>query len=386
MPKSWDLVGIEFEYTDFNLKGSMELITFLEHYKWTNTHDASVESPSSVFIDNSPVKGLTLDGDLNKIIIKKTVIGGEIITPILETNTKEWVKVFDAFFGIIKSLGERSYTNRGSIHVHVNFPLKDDAITKLKNAWILAGFLEAFFYRIGCMGRPHRGDNFDFIYCRPILGNGPPIVSNGRMFFPLLIYDDILKSSNADEFFCRCGDIIAAEGRYHPSRYFWINFYNLRNYHSSSHIEFRVFNKTMRIDYLYAVVELCKYFVKAALEYEITDLLLASGAETYGLVNLPENSSEYFERSCNLLRIPEEERRLLKNIWDRSDFPFFDNSRVFTHLKRVNVYFSEIFKEWRPAPLSNDEVKKVQEPFYIDIHALERNGETIFPEEKECAS
>jgi hypothetical protein len=391
----WDKVGIEFEYTDINPHNQYDFISFLKENKFVITHDASVESPSILYSGN-PIKGTTLSLNINAALFKRGTIGGEIVTPILFTDNLNWVGLFDRLFGYIKHYGERPRTNRGSIHIHVSFPLKgsnDDVINinPILKAWMLAGYLEAFFYRIGCMGRMHRGDNFDFIYCRPITENGPPIVtSDARVSYPLLVYDDVLKSENLNEFMIRCGDIRRAESKYHPSRYLWINFYNLYRYgNKGPHLEFRVFNKTMRIDYLYAIVELCKAFVKVSQKAKINALRTKIN-QIVSIANPPkttEDVEEYFSNVVELLDLNEQVTKILKRIWDASTFPFFDNSPIYSHLlNRAYCYWAIEDKEYFPKKLSLNDLKYIRHPDYIDSHKLEQEDITIFPEEQKCAN
>jgi hypothetical protein len=151
------------------------------------------------------------------------------VSNIIDTSIPNWIKDLDKIFDFMRACGERKETNRGSIHIHINYPRvlgSKYSLDQLLNPWILAGYLEAAFFRLGSMGYKHRGENMDFIYYRPITKSGPQIVSdsNGKLKH-ILNYYDVLDSTGSQEFFLRCGDIRNAESRYHPSRYLWINFY-----------------------------------------------------------------------------------------------------------------------------------------------------------------
>jgi hypothetical protein len=385
--QSWDKVGIEFEYTDIVGKNDA-LILFARENGFIFTHDASVESPASGFM-SAPIKGSTFSAEINQDLLRRIVIGGELVSPILSTKDRQWVGLFDRLFGIMKNLGERTSTSRGSIHIHINFPIRETdsgelIITPIKKAWVLAGYTESFFYRIGCMGRSHRGDNFDFIYCRPITGNGPPIIrKEDGILCPLLIYEDVLNSKTYYEFMVRCGDILNAESRYHPSRYFWINFYNLCHYPGTTpHLEFRVFNKTMRIDYLYAIVELCKAFVRTSQKSKDSDVF----KEICGINSEIPDSNTYFNSVTEILGLESDAKRILKRIWDISQFPYFDNALTWSHLEGRNVFWNREYRHWWPKSLDPDKYKEVVNPNFTDIHKLEREKIEIFPEEDQCAN
>ena len=307
--KPWRFIGIEIEYTDIIAKNIPKLNTLLKNRSITITHDASVESPSELFsIDYKPISGRTLNSVLNKALITKKTIGGELVSPVLDTESPRWVLPYDKIFGLLKQFGEREDSNRGSLHIHVN--MDSDSATKsfsvdiLKRLWILAGFFEAAFFKLGALGRPHRGENMDFIYYRPITSLRPPIVRDGNgALRPLINFEDVLMSNNTLEFFVRCGDIYNSEGRYHPSRYMWINFFNMRA--SNPHLEFRVFNKTLRWDHLYSLVELCKAFVETSYRLSTDELVDMTRNRVVGIANPPNKNSDkkYFNDLINFLQI-----------------------------------------------------------------------------------
>jgi hypothetical protein len=378
-------VGIEIEYTDFNPMYDNNLMEFLNSKGWVVTHDASVESPVNTF-KGRPIKGEVLDGAINPHIMKKDVIGGEFVSRIIETNNPVWIRNLDILFAHMKRLGEREQTNRGSIHVHINYPKVADINYKLDhliNPWILAGYLEAAFFRLGGFGYKPRGEHMDFIYYRPITKSGPQIIYDGNGYRPLLDYDLVLKSKSTKEFFEQCGDIRHAENRYHPSRYMWINFYNM--YHKrEGHLEFRCFNKTLNWMYLYAMVELCKHFVAICYKYRTKDLkMLVRGINP--LDEPPKNHENYFNNMLKVLNIKNDlVTSILYDIWQKSEWPDYSDTKVFSHLlNRVRVHYSGKYK---PKQLTTEEYATVTNPYYIDIHYLKKKHLSVFPENKPCVN
>lgn len=387
--KCWHNIGIEFEYTDIIPSTISKIARLVDSMGMVVTHDASVESPSEIFrLNNKPISGRTLNCVLNKALIKKATIGGELVSPILFTKNPDWIAPWDKLFGLLKQNGERENSNRGSIHIHVDMlrEHKDEnrfTIGMLRRLWMLAGFFEAAFFKIGAFGRPHRGAKMDFIYYRPIVSSGPPIVRDGNMGFrPLLNYDDVMSSKNNLEFFIKCGDIYNAEGRYHPCRYMWINFFNMRA--NRPHLEFRVFNKTMRWDYLYAIVELCKSFVSAAYNRPTEEIQELVKQRAIGIASPPSPQQDlyYFNDLIEFLQITDKfVISTLSQIWNESDYPEYVDDRIYSHLlERTRCFFTPETMEIAPAPLGDDELVKIRTPQYIDIHVLQRMEETIFPE------
>ncbi len=384
--KPWDRVGIEIEYTDIIPKRIPTLYDVITNREIIITHDASVESPSELFtLDRKPISGRTLNTVLNRSLIRKETIGGELVSPIIDTSYKNWILPFDKIFGILKQFGERDDSKRGSIHVHVNMDRDSEegrgfTLDILKRLWVLAGFFEAAFFKLGSAGRTHRGENMDFIYYRPITELGPPIIRDGNgEYRPLMDFADVLTSRNNLEFFIKCGDIYNSEGRYHPSRYMWINFFNMRA--PNPHLEFRVFNKTLRWDYLYSLVELCKAFVSTAYRVSSDELMALTRNRVVGISNPPnkEDDMRYFSDLIEFLDITDENViSTLTRIWNSSEYPEYINDRVFSHLMgRTSCFHSTETMEIAPALLNEEEQKYIRTPKFFDVHNLQ--GETIFP-------
>ena len=377
----WNTVGIEIEYTDVVAQRIDPLQNFLHGLGFQITHDASVESPASM-LANLP----------NRMFIQRQTIGGEIVSPTLDTSNMEWIETFDGIFSLLKQHGERAGTNRGSIHVHINMPrdlIKDDrginrhSVGILKRAWMLAGYFEYLFYKIGSFGRPQRGRKMDYIYYRPITGNGPPIVETPGGQRPILVFDEVLSSKGQREFMIRCGDIWHAENRYHACRYMWFNLYNLINI-NEPHLEFRVFNKTLRWDYLWAAVELCKAFVKTCYIKDTKNVRKFTQEKVFGLSNTPKNMRRtLFDNMVDYFEIESETLlELLFRIYSTSPEPEYIDDRVWTHLRqRSSPFRNNQFQEYWPERLTDREQRSVRTPNFIDIHKLKKMQETIFPEE-----
>jgi hypothetical protein len=94
--RPWKTVGIEIEYTDIIPQNIKPLQAFLASRGYSITHDASVESPATT-LKGLPVKGKTLDPLINSMFTRQSTIGGEIVSPRINTeNPKfDWLGEFD---------------------------------------------------------------------------------------------------------------------------------------------------------------------------------------------------------------------------------------------------------------------------------------------------
>jgi len=392
MKQSFKQIGFELEFTDINRRVFSENILLRKGFSCV--HDASIESTCPT-IGNIPVGKINSKGIPSDSFSERNIIGGEFISPIIDISTNEWVKDLIYLISSLKFMGERPKTKRGSIHIHVNFPaylLPADLTYKaLINSWILAGYLEASFFRLGSMGYSHRGENMEFIYYRPITNNGPQIIlDHAGNYRPLLEYNHVLRSKNISEFSIRCGYLNYTETRYHPSRYMWINYYPIFRNTSSPNLEFRLFNKSLNWKYIYAIAHLCTHFVSASFDYETADLIDITGInpEIYNnkvssLLNPPDDS--VFDSLISVLKIEDTFlRTILREIWDNSIYPFYVENRVFSHLLRDNriiPYFYRCRDEDIPDIPVDFKIENVVSPSFLNVHLLRELNINIYPEE-----
>jgi hypothetical protein len=112
----------------------------------------------------------------------------------------------------------------------------------------------------------------EFLYCRPITGNGPTVIENGNGGMQVFTCDDLLKATSVNRFFNRLGGACNSSiSHMHPARYFYLNMYSLLAHHT---LEFRVFNKTLNPEFIWAEVQFCRSFVRYAIKRALDDAVL----------------------------------------------------------------------------------------------------------------
>lgn len=250
-----DTFGIELEFA------KVQMAT-LGAYKgrWRVERDGSCTLPGFVF-DGVPVKP-----DLAmQPFMRQTNIGGEIISPLLRLD--QWGTVegdLKRLIGALNVYGE-DITDLTSVHIHIN--VGQPPLYVLRNMYKLCASIEAIMYRLAHaeLGY-HRGQTHgDYMYCRPITGDGPQVVRDSfggwRWAFQR---DTLLAATNSEEFFqawCRCD--YAPNNKWWPFRYYWLNPGAIVRQGS---VEFRIFNQTLHVEYIKAWVDLCRAIVKRSFE------------------------------------------------------------------------------------------------------------------------
>jgi len=378
-----DRIGIELEVEDIPQR------RIPTSNIWSVTHDASAERNSTRLY--KPTKEYMLKGVpksfSNGRRSESVLMGGELISK----NPLFYGKEDSVFFengldDILKrlvDLGESPFSYRGSLHVHVNFPLwekpSERALLLLKRTVKLGAHLEEMFFHLGGMGYKYRGVVINnSAYCRPITGKGPQVVncetSNGMGKTQIFVLKDLLEATNSPDFFKRLGNISFDPGgvdRYHPARYTWLNLYSplLRGT-----LEYRVFNKSLSRPLILSIVRLCQ---------EVTSALYYGNLKRW---ELEENSiydstgSDYshsildsFIDNIKVITYLEPVNiKLLHRILDNSELvgSEFGDNYVYTHLRRYDrdsgrfVYSTS--RDYCP-PLITEQVLDSN---FVDIHNM----------------
>lgn len=366
-------VGIEMEFCSINRSDpnfQERLYGTLLGYKVE--HDASVETPLRTFL-NYPV--ILKDAKAIKRLspfLGRLTVGGEIISPIRNSNSPHWVEEIENLCEILIEHGETEDTVRDSFHVHVNIT-RDVPLFVLKNVLQFTLAFEAFFFRLGGMGRPNRGITNDYIFSRPYLGNGPPVIVHGRRNYPIMNPDHLMDAKDKEDFFRKYGDayfLAGRVGKYVTPRYMSINFYPILTQGS---LEFRTANKTLNPRYIIAWTNLCKAIVSKS--FSSRKLTIE------GLYPLAENRdipTREFLRAIEMLELDNDTQSVLLEIWETSPVPIFDNVWRYSHLPNPTGYSND----YLPDPL--DIKTKVEKARHIDVHALENvderlDGEGLIP-------
>lgn len=352
-------VGIEMEFMNVNRndKGFLRDLN-KELHGYRADHDASCESPIETFL-NYPIVFESNDNRKKLApFLGSLIVGGEIISPIRNSLSPNWVLEIEHLCKVLYEHGEREDTIRDSFHVHVNIS-RDVPLSVLKNLLLFCGMYEAFLYRLGGMGRINRGVENDFIYERPYLGNGPPVITLENNY-PILDYDDLLASETKQEFFERYGNAdywAQRTTRYVTCRYMSVNFYPILTQGS---IEFRTANKTLNPSYIIAWTNFCKAIVSTA--FHTKKLAVSRFRPLYE--NRDIDIREFLE-AIRILELDDDTLDVLTEIWELSPTPDFDNVWTKTHLRDAPNFAQT---NYRPKPIEED----IKEANHVDVHMLQR--------------
>jgi len=366
-------VGIELEFSNFDRqckRFNQEKSRRLPRFKII--HDASCETPAELFADTS----FTIEFDNEKDkkffsgLLQQTIIGGEIVSPIVHSLAPEWFQEVEDLCDLLYEFGEDEESKRDAFHVHVNVS-RSIPLRVMKNLLRLTATFEAILFRLGGMGRENRGDENHHCFSRPFLGNGPPIVyySNeddiGRNY-PILNYTDLMKAKTKEDFFHRYGNSFfwGQKGKkYVTPRYMCVNFYPVITQGS---FEFRTANKTLNPEYIVAWTNFCKAFVEKAfwakddVDYEDKVRPLYENREI--------SDDEFLLALSYLTSLDEDTNSVLLEIWQNSPTSKFDNLPRFSHLKDPTSWGGPYL------PNSLNENIKIHQAEFIDIHDFQERG------------
>jgi hypothetical protein len=374
IPEICKTVGIEFEMENTH-KGRISLRNF------RTTNDASVESDAEL-CGGIPV---TFSDEETKKLFKdrrsRSVIGGELVSGILNTDDDNHLRILKELTSELIALGESEESFRAGIHVHLSFG--GISLDILKSVLKLGANLEDVFFLLGGMGYEFRGIKNDSTYCRPITKFGPPVVKIPYGHGQILNIKDLMESKSMGEFKHKMGNLDLFGGnRYVPIRYMWLNFYNIWNNRQT--LEFRLFNKTLNPYYIYAVIEVCKAFGSLALQKGLNK----------DYENLKENSvfdyrskEEIVHSFLNFaeeIRLPDQIVDISINIMDKTPIESIrlDRKYVASHLQyhhggdKTQKHFYDSEFHYKPKKVT----AKIHKPNFVDIHNLRaqnRNNEEV---------
>jgi len=355
-----DSVGIEMEFMSINRSDrafQANLRDSLIGYR--TEHDASCETPIQTFL-NYPI--ILKDKKAVKRLapfLSRITVGGEIISPIRNSNSPHWVGEIENLCQLLIEHGETESTVRDSFHVHINIT-KDVPLFVLKNILQFATSFEAFLFRLGGMGRMNRGIDNDYIFSRPYLGNGPPVVFLNRKNYPILNPADLIEAKDKVDFFNKYGDAYFLHTRirkYITSRYMSINFCPVLTQGS---LEIRTANKTLNPRYIIAWTNFCKAIVSKSFSQRKIVL-----DRFYPLYENRDISINEFIDNIAILDLDNDTVNILSEIWETSPVPLFDNVWRYSHLPDPTMFNNE----YRTEPI--DPKIKVENPRVVDFHVME---------------
>lgn len=357
-------VGIELEVEDI-IRETFPQLKF-KTFNLNLHSDASCESNRYyILTQKKQVFPVFSANSLLGRYINRNRVGFEIVTNIVNTeNRDEFKKDLKKLTEKLIELGESQESYRGSIHIHVNCPVNLDVLKKIIE---IGGYLEKFFFSIGGMGYKFRGLENDSTYCRPITKYGPPVINTEKGLCQVYTTKNLLESETIDEFFNQYGDLPnQINNNYFPVRYTWLNLSPIYLDNRGS-LEFRIFNKTLNHNLIYAAVEFCKLFVKVAVLEAFKPTLNFYENSVYNYLS----KEEIIQTFRNVLEIagsfPEEILELEKIINPIT----LDEKYYFSHLmhlKRGDI----TSPHWRRTENKKATVVsgKIYIPTFLDIHNI----------------
>jgi len=353
--------GIEFESTKIHPNVLRES-PIQEIFR--QTHDASIETDAYITNLGFILSRNSDSRALNYIAKSNITLGTEFTSVILNNDgLLDNLKSFTDFLG---DNGEDALSSRAGIHYHISLP--NPNLGMLKAALILGENLESLFFHLGGMGNSFRGEENDSIYCRPITGRGPAVVSyyhGGHV--QCFSIENLLATHSLEEFWGLYGDLANYNHRYQPVRYSWLNLYPMCPWGEyKGTLEFRIFNTSLNPFYLYSTLQLCQKFVQFIVanfkSLKFSDYL---GSNSVFSVTDPKHNMNLLEGTAKLLELDDRDVYILEKILLTSPIPKLDDRYVFSHLNYSRSL--PTFFKGKSIPLVEERISK---PNYVDIHVL----------------
>jgi hypothetical protein len=366
-----ETLGIEFETDSLFREGRYrnEAERSVANF-WSTTRDASIETDcqtlGGIIVNKLPDK-------LKKYFrTSKNTSGVEFVSHIMDYNEIEKIELaLNSLVELLRICGEPLTSERSGIHFHITMPYN---LRILKSIVRLGANLEDFYFYLGGFGYEHRGNKNDHIYCRPITEYGPTVVQydgkNGHQVFNI---KDLLESKTANEFWYRyyATSVERQQDHYCPVRYHWLNLLSLVQKGS---LEFRVFNKTLNVDYIMAALETCIKF---------SELAIASSFDTLKAEDFITKNSIYLKRDKETIlssfssfaertRMSDKSYTIVREIINKTPEIKIEPEYCLSHKNdAISPYRGQSGYSPRLVPL-----EVVKKPKFVDIHVLrgEREG------------
>jgi hypothetical protein len=372
-PVLFQNIGLEIEYSNQIL--SPKKLDIINNLGWSLHHDASVMSriptldkSTPVYVSDEKFSSLPLN------CLSYNDMGGEIVSPISNPNSIEFINNLTTICSLLQNEGETS--PRASVHVHINIGNQLNLHT-LKSILVWGQLLEALIYRIFSVGNEHRGVVNNFNYCRPITSFGPPCVILSKQRHGNIFYvNDLLNSSSEDDFWMKMGDSINTNSkRMHPARYVWLNLMSNWKYGT---LEWRPANLTLDPYIIRSLIYFCQ--VCTQLMYCTTPRLYNELKEKpiNSLFN-PLSDAENMEYFNMVIReFPSVYATfidILLELYRTGSFPSITNAPVLSHMVEKDDYVYFLDNDYLPPTYPKATILK---PVYQDLHNQQQRGIPVY--------
>jgi hypothetical protein len=324
-------VGVEWEFTG------------PPRYKVANKFSSMLNVVSDGSVRNYRV----VDG-------RRTECGGEIVTPVINTNEKAGLEPLMQAMQYVHQMGQE-IDLRAGVHIHVN--ISNLPLYILQNIIKLSLATEDQFFRLGeAELNFHRGEVvYDYGYCRPL--SSPPITrTSGGCLRPVFTPQTLLAAKNLQELHQAWGRADRFSGKYLESRYVALN---LVPYWKQGSAEFRVFNPTLKPRNIKTWVNLCKALCKRALQLP----------PDFSTDQQPLGSGGSLEDLVQLLQVSPALKHDLKRLWYNSTPPQAPKGRQLGHLPDYQhvINWNGVRKELVPPQVDETNLFTFEE-FYEEVN------------------
>ena len=351
-----DSVGIEIEFANTpmsKIKGKIPRGWKIER-DGSLTRDVHILGDREISLELNSLRRFTN--------IPSGRIGGELVSPILSfEKVQKLVTDLNYIIDLLNKVSEQ-VSDLASIHVHI-YAGKYPPLTFFCNYIRLIRAIEAPVFRLS-VGESveHRGNtNDDYLYCRPVTGDGPQFVrdSNTGVWTKAFDLDKLLENAKT------VNDMIRGwcrsdyqPNKWVPGRYYWTHFVSM---YRQGTLEFRQFNQTMHTKYILAWLDLSRAIVKKAWAGGCDLPEFGLGRKTPIGSTDPYHFDDFLQIiTPDLFRLPGTVATL-EELWYKSRWQRGPNPQV-SHLCRNRgnrVPFDEIRRELIPDEVTEDYISSI---------------------------
>jgi len=362
--------GIELEFEDLPPDHVSSLVRAInnEFISWGLTRDASCEMQGK-FTKAEDGRIVKIFGEFPHTSPKR--LGGELRTNLLDLSQEKALRnSLEKICVGLREMGESQQSLRAGIHIHINSGQM--TLEMLRSLTKTASFLEPVFFGLGGMGYQFRGFQNNYTYSRPITKFGPTVVKVPGGLAQSLNVKDCFEAQKFEEFFEKWGDTYQNNGMHmFPSRYCW---FNLSSVIQRGSAEFRIFNKSLNPDKIWAITKFCSEVVGFSIKHSFTKNYLERFSENsiYDISGITEISNifEEFALTWELGEI----KNILRQLINQAHFstiqpdPNYYFSHLFFHANGDRTRRHWEISEYRPKLIPKETVKK---PKFFDSHSIQ---------------
>jgi hypothetical protein len=299
-----------------------------------------------------------LRGVAQRMGLSTGVSGVELISKPLVIDVAR--KYTETVLRVLESAGE-IFSPRASIHLHVGYP---HILESLKSAVSFGLAYEGLFYRLAGMGNPYRGSINHSIYARP-LSLPLAVPTNRPGHWAILRPERSLEATTLGEFWEVLLSNYGMTTRYHPLRYYGLNFYSVGLLGT---LEFRYLNLCLNSKLVNTITklfmmsaEICGYGTHELFSEDRIDITIPNSIDVY-----EQAIFRLMGLSCKLdteVRLDTDDMRVILELIEKTPPVIFTTELVKTHVSQFTV-------NARDNPLLELTTTQPVDSGHIDIHNI----------------